>query len=281
MSRARAVFGDDSDILTAQSDVVQRAHSADRAGFIVECRGGHESSGFFREIAVQRHDPTNLAEYTRWMLIRPHDAALDETEWRAFLSAHDFGQLIAAGRGRDVPIVVPTHFVFDGERTVRLHLAKPNPVWEAIAENPAVVMAVIDAYTYIPTDWNANAGTPVEYGIPTSYYAAVQVICRASAIDDPDALAAILRTQLAHFQPQGGYARPEPGDTIYGKNLAAIRGLELAIVDVRAKFKFGGNKKPEHRVRIAERLADRDGPHDAQAREHLLRRHRRLPSIAE
>ncbi|OLC58052.1 MAG: hypothetical protein AUH85_01735 [Chloroflexi bacterium 13_1_40CM_4_68_4] len=215
------------------------------------------------------------------MLIRQHDAALDETEWRTFLGAHDFGQLIASGRRRDVPIVVPTHFVFDGERTVRLHLAKPNPVWDAIAENPTVVMAVIDAYTYVPTDWNANAGMPVEYGIPTSYYAAVQAICRATPIDDPDALASILRTQLAHFQPEGGHARPEPGASIYGKNLAAIRGLELTIFDVRAKFKFGGNKEPEHRLRIAERLAERDGPNDARARDHLLRRHKRLSPIAQ
>jgi transcriptional regulator len=209
------------------------------------------------------------------VLIRRHDAALDDAEWRAFLADHDFGQLVAAGRDRDVPIIVPTHFVFDGEDTIRLHLARPNPAWEAIAENDAVVMSVIDAYTYVPTQWNANPGAPIEYGIPTSYYAAVQAICRATVIDDPDALAAILRMQLAHFQPDGGHAAVEPGDTVYGRNLSAIRGLELAIVDVRAKFKFGGNKTAEHRLRIADQLARRDRPNDRAAREHLLRRHGR------
>jgi transcriptional regulator len=210
------------------------------------------------------------------VLIRRHDAALDDAEWRSFLAAHDFGQLVASGRGREVPIIVPTHFVFDGRQTVRLHLAKPNPVWDAVAENPTVVMSVIDAYTYIPTQWNANPDAPAEYGIPTSYYAAVQAIAHARVVDDATSLAAILEAQLAHFQPEGGHARVEPGDTIYGKNLGAIRGLELAIVDVRAKFKFGGNKTPEHRLRIAERLAERDAPHDARARAHLLRRHQRL-----
>jgi transcriptional regulator len=211
------------------------------------------------------------------VLIRAHDAALDEREWREFLAARDFGQLVVSGHGRDVPIIVPTHFVFDGERTIRLHLARPNPAWEAIAENPMVVLAVIGAYTYIPTSWNADPGAPVEYGIPTSYYAAVQAICRASVVDEPAALARIIETQLAHFQPEGGHAPVAPGDTIYGKNLAAIRGLELAIVDVRAKFKFGGNKTPEHRLRIAERLAARDRGNDRDAREQLLRRHRAMP----
>ena len=50
------------------------------------------------------------------MLIRQHDAALDDDEWRTFLSEHDFGQFIASGRGREVPIIVPTHFVYDGDR---------------------------------------------------------------------------------------------------------------------------------------------------------------------
>ena len=48
----------------------------------------------------------------------------------------------------------------------------------------------------------------------------------------------------------------------------------LTVTGVRAKFKYGGNKEPEHREVLAERLAERDGPADARAREHLLRRHR-------
>ena len=35
-----------------------------------------------------------------------------------------------------------------------------------------------------------------------------------------------------------------------------------------------GNKAPAHREVLAERLAERDGPADEAAREHLLRRHR-------
>ncbi len=206
------------------------------------------------------------------MLIHRHDAAFDDAEWRGFLAAHDFGQLIAAGKGRDVPVVVPTHFVYDGARLIRLHLAKLNPVWEAIAESAHVMLTVIDAYAYVPTQWNANTGAAIEYGIPTSYYATVQAICRATVIDEPRALAAILRTQLAHFQPEGGHAAVEAGDSVYGRNLGAIRGLELAIGEVRAKFKFGGNKPREHRLGIAERLAERGRPNDLAARAHLLRR---------
>ena len=206
------------------------------------------------------------------MLIRPHDAAIDDEEWGSFLHGHDFGQFIAAGAGRAVPIVVPTHFVYDGDATILLHLARPNPVWTALDENPMAVMSVVGAYTYIPTRWNAAPGQPVEYGVPTSYYAAVQVSGPVRVVDDPDRLAAILRAQLAHFEPEGGYATVEPGDNPFGKLLGAIRGLELSIEDVRAKFKFGGNKQVPHRMAISDHLAERGHLHDAEARRHLLRR---------
>jgi len=205
------------------------------------------------------------------MLIKKHDAAISEDEWRGFLASRDFGELIASGRDRDVPVVVPTHFIYDGERTIRLHLAAPNPGWEALAENPLALVSVYGDYTYIPTQWNANPGEPVEYGVPTSYYAAVQAVVRTRVVDDPEELASILRAQLAHFQPEGGHAPVEPGND-YGKYFGAIRGIVCTIEEVRAKFKYGGNKTLEHRLRIADQLAARGGGYDQAARAQLLRR---------
>ena len=205
------------------------------------------------------------------MLIRKHDAAISDDEWRTFLGSRDFGELIASGRARDVPVVVPTHFIYDGDRTIRLHLAVPNPVWEALAENPVALVSVFGDYSYIPTQWNANPGSDVRYGVPTSYYAAVQAIVRIRTIDDPDELAAILTAQLAHFQPEGGHAPVEPSGP-YGTQFGGIRGIVGTIEEVRAKFKYGGNKTVEHRLAIAARLAERDRGLDAGARAQLLRR---------
>src|SRR5690242_8001386 len=112
------------------------------------------------------------ASSLRTMWIKTVDAAVSEDEWKTFLASRDFGEIIASGRGRDVPVVVPTHFIYDGDRGIRLHLAVPNPIWEAFAENPLALVSVYGDYAYIPTQWNANPGAPVEYGVPTSYYAA-------------------------------------------------------------------------------------------------------------
>ena len=201
------------------------------------------------------------------MLIRRHDAPLSDEEWHAFLADHDFGELIVPGVGRDLPVVVPTHFIYDGDKTVLLHLAQPNPVWEALAERPRALLSVFGAYTYIPGHWNQD-----EYGVPTSYYAAVQLACDAEVLDDPAQIAAILERQLAHFQPEGRHAPVEPGDNPYGKLLGSIRGIRLSVTDVRAKFKFGANRTVEHRRVVGAKLAERGRPLDLEARANLMRR---------
>jgi transcriptional regulator len=201
------------------------------------------------------------------VLIHRHDAALTDDEWHAFLADHDFGELIVPGVGRDLPIVVPTHFIFDGDKTVLLHLARPNPVWGALAERSRALLSVFGAYAYVAGHWNQD-----QYGVPTSYYAAVQLSCDAEVFDDPAQIAAILERQLAHFQPEGKHAPVEPGDNRYGKLFGSILGIRLSVTDVRAKFKFGANRTVEHRQVVAEKLAERGRPLDLEARAHVLRR---------
>lgn len=206
------------------------------------------------------------------MLIHPWDEAARE-EWHGLLTRTDFGQLVTAGHVDGYPVVVPTHFLYDGDATVLLHLARPNPAWRALEQDPHAVLALAVDYTYVEAAWNANPGTPPELGVPTSYYTGVQLLCRAEIVDDPDEKAAILAVQLRHFEPADS-TRVTPGTDVESdrRQLPGIRGLRLHVEAVRAKMKYGGNKTAEHRTEIAGHLADRDGPGDAEAREHLLRR---------
>lgn len=204
------------------------------------------------------------------MLIHPWDAATDD-EWRALLAAHDFGTLIAAGRGRDVPVVVPTHFTYDGDRSVVLHLARPNPVWRAVEENPSVVLSVVADWAYVPAAWKAVGEQDPALGIPTSYYAAVQLVGRAEVLTGEELLD-VLRTQLAHFEPGSGVADPE----VHRGLLNGIRGLRLVAQEVHAKLKYGGNADAAHQAAVASQLAERRAPGDVAARAHLLRRSGRM-----
>ncbi|WP_030339815.1 FMN-binding negative transcriptional regulator [Streptomyces sp. NRRL S-1022] len=191
------------------------------------------------------------------MFIHPWDAGLDEAEWRSWLAeGHDFGILSVNGPPGRAPLAVPTHFTVDGGHLL-IHFARPNPVWEAIEQDPDVTFTVFGDYAFVPGPWRAPAGTPPTDGVPTSYYTAVQFTCRAHIVDDPEAKAALLRRQLAHFQPDGDHAPVAAGRPPYGRMLPGIRGLRLDVTDVRAKFKYDDHKPVEHRTAVAEHLTAR------------------------
>jgi transcriptional regulator len=202
------------------------------------------------------------------VLIHPWDAGSSEAEWIDFVRAQGFGHLVAAGRGRDVPVVVPTQFALESATEVLLHLARPNPIWVALDENPAVVLSVAGDWAYVPAAWKAIGDEDPGFGVPTTYYAAVQLIADATVVDDQDGKAAILRRQLAVTEPGSGAVDPAE----HGRRLAGIRGLRLAVREVRAKFKYGGNVDDEHRAEVARQLEQRAGPGDAAALVHLQRR---------
>jgi transcriptional regulator len=200
------------------------------------------------------------------MLIHEWDAG-DGHEWRAFLANHEFGDLVAGGRDRDLPIVVPTQFVLRDDE-VFIHLIRKNPIFAAIEENPNVLLIVAGDWAYIPSDWKTIGEEDPRRGIPTTYYAAAQLAGTARLVDDVEEIAEVLRVQLAHLQPDTEVVDP----TEHGVRLRAIRGIRIEVSAVRAKFKYGGNVDVDHRAAIAQRLRERAGPGDDAALGHLQRR---------
>ena len=206
------------------------------------------------------------------MFIAPVDATLGEDEWRPFLEVHPFGHLVApGGPARDLPIVVPTQFVLAGD-TVWLHLVRANPVFGALAENRRVLLSVADDWAFIPSSWKAIGAEDPALGIPTTYYGAVQLVGTATVHDErtsPGSVAAILRRQLAAFQPDIEVA--DPGEA-HDAKLLGILGIEIRVERVSAKFKYGGNVDEAHRRAVIERLRGRRGPGDDAAARHVVRR---------
>ena len=194
------------------------------------------------------------------MLIHPWDAVAD---WRPLLATRDFGQLITVGQVDGWPVVVPTHFVLDGQSDtpdVLLHLARPNPVWRALEQDDRVVLAIATDYGYVDAATNTAPGSDPDLGVPTSYYTAVQLLGRATVLDDPDEKAALLTRQLEHFEPASGRVPPSSGNEADRRLLPGIRGIRIRVERVRAKQKYGGNKEPAHRATIHASLSARGVP---------------------
>lgn len=190
------------------------------------------------------------------MLIHPWDAGSD-AEWRAFLGSQDVGTLICPTD--DLPVVVPTHFVWTGTQVV-LHLARPNPALTALSLRPRALFSVHGDWAYVPAAAKAVGDEDPALGIPTSYYAAVTLTCTVEVLSGAELLD-VLRAQLAHFEPGSQVADP----SIHARKLPGIRGLRLTVESVQAKFKYGGNVDDAHRARVLDGLPPG-------AATHLLRR---------
>ena len=213
------------------------------------------------------------------MLIHPWDAALDADEWQEWLASTDrFGVLAVNNLDpAQAPIVLPTHFTMADDQLL-VHLARPNPVWPHLEAATEVRMAVTGDYAYIPTYWRAKAGGPDEDGVPTSYYTAVQFVCRPTIIDDPQGKAEVLTTQLADFQPEGGHAMVATDAAPYGRMLSGIRAVRLAILRVDAKFKYDDANPVDHRERVIDHLEERHHGLDIGA---AAQQRRRLAAIGD
>ena len=213
------------------------------------------------------------------MLIHPWDAALDDAEWQDWLASHEHWGVLAVNNldAAYAPLVLPLHFAVAGDDLL-VHLARPNPVWPHLEAASQVRLSVHGDYAYIPTYWRAKAGGPDEDGVPTSYYTAVQFVCRPTIVDDPREKAEILAAQLAGFQPEGRHAAVSADEPPYARMLPGIRGVRLHVLEVEAKFKYDDANPVEHRERVVGYLEQRDHGLDAGA---AAQQRRRLAAIGE
>ena len=137
---------------------------------------------------------------------------------------------------------------------------------------------MIGDYAYIPTYWRAKAGGPDEDGVPTSYYAAVQFVCRPTVVDDPQGKVDILTAQFADFQPEGRHATVAVDAAPYGRMLSGIRGVRLTVLRVDAKFKYDDHNPVDHRERVIDNLEERGHGLDTGA---AAQQRRRLAAIGD
>lgn len=213
------------------------------------------------------------------MLIHPWDSALDSAEWQEWLAATDRFGILAVNNidPAQAPLMLPTHFTMAGAELL-MHLARPNPVWPHLEAAAEVRLAVIGDYAYIPTYWRAKAGGPDEDGVPTSYYSAIQFVCRPTVIDDPQGKTEILTAQLADFQPEGRHAPVAVGEAPYGRMLSGIRAVRLTVLRVEAKFKYDDSNPVDHRRRVIGYLEERAHGLDSGA---AAQQRRRLAAIGD
>ena len=175
----------------------------------------------------------------------PHFNALDDhAEITRLVEAVGSVELITTGPD-GYPLATLLPVVWDEGRLI-LHMAKANPHWRAITEDPAgtpALAVVTGPQAYVSPTWYA---AKAEHGrvVPTWNYSAVQFTGRARRRPDAawilDAVTRLTAQNEAHRE------RPwSPDDapaTYVEKQLRAIVGIELVIEKVEAKAKLSQNR---------------------------------------
>ncbi len=207
------------------------------------------------------------------MLTHSYDAGKSEQEWRDWIAqSGKFGVLAVPGTGPgEAPILVPTHFTLvDNE--ILLHLHKVNDALPILESGAQVSFSIFGDYAYIPGPWRAKPGDDSANGVPTSYYAAINFVCRPTVIDDASGIAEIINAQMSDMQSEGGSKTVDSQQEPFGPMLAIVRGVRLEILSVEAKFKYDDHKPAEHKERVMQKLLERAEGADLGAAKQQKRR---------
>lgn len=189
----------------------------------------------------------------------PHFVETRQDVLHGLIRSHPLGLLIS--NGADGPIANAIPFLLDAEAgpngRLRAHLARANPQWRQLADNPALPVLVVfqGADAYVTPSWYE---TKRETGkvVPTWNYAIVQVRGTVKVIEDAEWIAQQI-TELTLSQ-EGNRNEPwavtDAPPTFIQSQIKGIIGLEIEIVEISGKWKVSQNRPVADRVGVAEGL---------------------------
>ncbi|MGB3539004.1 MAG: FMN-binding negative transcriptional regulator [Mesorhizobium sp.] len=177
----------------------------------------------------------------------------------ALIRSHPLGLMIS--NGADGPVANPLPFLLDADvpphGRLRVHLAKANPHWRLLADNPGSSVLVVfqGADSYITPSWYE---TKRETGkvVPTWNYAMVQVRGTAQVIEDQEWLA----RQISDLTGVHENGRPDPWavtdapDAFIQSQIKGIVGIEIAITAMDGKWKTSQNRPMADRAGVVQGL---------------------------
>lgn len=189
----------------------------------------------------------------------PHFQETRQDVLHGLIRSHPLGLLVS--NGAEGPIANAIPFLLDADvppnGRLRAHLAKANPQWRLLADNPLAPVLVVfqGADAYVTPSWYE---TKRETGkvVPTWNYAIVQVRGVVTVIEDQDWLAEQI-SDLTMSQ-EGGRSAPwavtdAPAPFIQSQ-IKGIVGLEIEITEISGKWKVSQNRPAADRVGVAEGL---------------------------
>jgi transcriptional regulator len=139
--------------------------------------------------------------------------------------------------------------------TLRAHVARANPVWQEVAENPDTLVIFQGPAAYISPNWYPSKHE-THRQVPTYNYMVVHAHGKIVVHEEEAFLrglvARLTRTMEAN-EPKPWKMGDAPADYI-SQMLGAIVGIEIEVTRLVGKWKLGQNKEARDRRGAAEGL---------------------------
>jgi transcriptional regulator len=184
-----------------------------------------------------------IPEYFR---VRDHEDAIK------FMRANPFAILIsstdAGPFATHLPLFVRAE---EGDEKVVLrgHVAKANPHWRHLEQQPECLAIFHGPHSYIsPSNYKAHES------VPTWNYGAVHLYGNAQVFSSPEALQGVLHELIHTFEP--AYAAQWAGldESFRERMLKQIVGFEIEVTKMEAKFKLNQNRSREDQQNVIDSL---------------------------
>ena len=180
------------------------------------------------------------------MYIPEHFRVREHADAIGFMRANPFAILISSTDEGPFATHLPLSVRGDGDRLVlRGHVAKANPHWRYLEQNPECLIIFHGAHAYVST---SNYTT--RENVPTWNYGAVHAYGNARVFSSQEELQGVLHELIGTFEAAYAEQWASLSPDYRERMLGHIVGFEITITKLEAKFKLSQNRTREEQSNV-------------------------------
>jgi transcriptional regulator len=183
--------------------------------------------------------------------IPEHFRVRNHAEAVAFMRANPFVILVSNTSDGPFATHLPVVIREQGDQLIlRGHVAKANPHWRYLQEQPRCLTIFAGPHAYIsPTHYTTREN------VPTWNYGAVHANGNAKVFLAPEDLLGILHELIPTFEPAYAERWASLAQEYRDRMLGHIVGFEIAVTKLEAKFKLSQNRTKQEQQNVIESLS--------------------------
>lgn len=166
----------------------------------------------------------------------------------AFMRANPFAILISTTDSGPFATHLPLFVRAAGKEEkiiLRGHVAKANPHWRYLEQQPQCLTIFHGAHSYIsPDNYSARES------VPTWNYGAVHLYGNARVFSSPEELQGVLHDLIGTFDPTYASQWATLDEAYRERMLRQIVGFEIEVTKVEGKFKLSQNRTREDQANV-------------------------------